>query len=281
MLKKDLPYITNCKKSRNPEKDWGIESVKAAGYPFDEPPEFYEEYDLRTNCPWWQVGDQGETGACVGFAVADSVLRWHFIKANRLAPNECLSVRYLWMASKETDEFSDRPTTFIECRGTSIKAALAIAYKYGVVLEDEMPFGSGKLYDDDESKFYAIAAKRRITSYFNLGTDVSNWRRWIYNHGPIATRLDLDQSWINLALSETEDTATTLNRKLGRLDVYGEPFPECGHACALVGYTKDRFIVRNSWGLDWGDNGYAYATDDYAKKAFTEVYGVVVEGFPA
>lgn len=281
MLKKDLPYITNCRKSRNPEKDWGIESVKAAGYPFEEPPEFYEEYDLRTACPWWAIGDQGETGACVGFAVADSVLRWHFIKANRMKQNECLSVRYLWMASKETDEFSDRPTTFIECRGTSIKAALAVAYKYGVVLEEDMPFESGKLYKDDESKFYAIAARRRITSYFNLGVDVSNWRRWIYNHGPIATRLDIDQSWLNLAPSADEDAATTLNRKLGRLDVYGEPFPECGHACALVGYTKDRFIVRNSWGPGWGDNGYAYATDDYAKKAFTEVYGVVVEELTA
>jgi len=24
----------------------------------------------------------------------------------------------------------------------------------------------------------------------------------------------------------------------------------------LVGYTSDAYIVRNSWGEDWGENGY-------------------------
>jgi hypothetical protein len=244
----------------------------------DEPPEFQVNCDLRVGRPWWGIGDQEETGACVGFAVADSVLRWHFIEAKRMNENECLSVRYLWMASKETDEFSERPTTFIECRGTSIKAALAIAYKYGVVMEEDMPFTIGKLYKDDESKFYAIAAKRRITSYFNLGNDASNWRRWIYNHGPIAVRLDLDQSWFDLIKLDNEDAATENHRKLGRLDEYCGAFPECGHACALVGYTQDRFIIRNSWGENWGDGGFAYATDEYATKAFTEAYGVIVDG---
>jgi C1A family cysteine protease len=30
------------------------------------------------------------------------------------------------------------------------------------------------------------------------------------------------------------------------------------HAMLVVGYTKDAFIVRNSWGTAWGDNGYCY-----------------------
>ena len=28
------------------------------------------------------------------------------------------------------------------------------------------------------------------------------------------------------------------------------------HAMTLVGYNEDGFIVRNSWGEDWGDHGY-------------------------
>jgi C1A family cysteine protease len=33
-----------------------------------------------------------------------------------------------------------------------------------------------------------------------------------------------------------------------------------GHAVALVGFNDDRrvFIVRNSWGASWGDQGYFY-----------------------
>jgi hypothetical protein len=38
---------------------------------------------------------------------------------------------------------------------------------------------------------------------------------------------------------------------------------ECGgdddcHAMGIVGFTSDYWIVRNSWGSDWGDDGYVY-----------------------
>jgi len=35
---------------------------------------------------------------------------------------------------------------------------------------------------------------------------------------------------------------------------------EGGHAISIVGYddTKQAFIIRNSWGEDWGENGFAY-----------------------
>jgi C1A family cysteine protease len=44
---------------------------------------------------------------------------------------------------------------------------------------------------------------------------------------------------------------------------------------ALVGYTPEGFIVRNSWGVEWGDCGFGYASNAYAG-AFTEAYGVTL-----
>ena len=30
-----------------------------------------------------------------------------------------------------------------------------------------------------------------------------------------------------------------------------------GHAMVIVGYNNEGFIIRNSWGINWGDEGYS------------------------
>ena len=253
-------YILNCLPSRNTENDWPMESAEEAGMLAEAaiPP----SKDLRE--AWWKVGDQGATGSCVGWATADSVLRWHYVKAGRLEENALLSVRFIWMAAKETDIFTSRPTTFIERDGTSLKAALDIARKYGVVPDSTLPFAGGALYGGSTYAFYVLAAQRRIASYFNLGKNPAHWCRWIAANGPILTALKVDDTWYEATEND------------GNLDVYKEDTAGGGHAVALVGYTKDRFIVRNSWSTSWGDGGFAYASQAYAKAAFIEAYGVML-----
>lgn len=71
--------------------------------------------------------DQEDIGSCAGWAVADSLLRWHFTKTNRISPPGTLSIRFIWMAARETDEFLQRPSSFLEDDGTSLKAERASA----------------------------------------------------------------------------------------------------------------------------------------------------------
>jgi len=252
--------ILNCVPSRNTQNDWLYEHATAArGKTKASLP---SSKDLRAS--WWRIGNQGDTGACVGWAAADSVLRWYIVKAGKLKPSERLSVRFLWMASKELDIWTSHATTFLEGSGTSIKTALDVARKYGLVKDSVLPF-NGKLSRLDEEQFYALAANLKIASYYNLvkGNKLENIKKWLVQHGPVLTRLDCDKTWDNISAK-------------GILDKYNKPDPDAGHAVAIVGYTKDHFIIRNSWGTAWGHKGFAYATPGYAEEAFQEAYGVLI-----
>ena len=257
--KRQPKRILNVEPSPKTDEDWTFSTAQEADV-LASAPSIPSSKDLRA--AWWKVADQGSTGSCVGWATADSVLRWHFVQNGRIAQEELLSPRFIWMASKETDPFNTRPTTFIEAEGTSLKAALDIARKFGVVRDRTLPFRTGRLYGGQASTFYALAAQLKILAYFNLGTSQTNWRIWLATKGPILTRLNVDDTWYD----------ATVNG--GNLDDYLPDTTRGGHAVALVGYTSTRFIVRNSWGTDWGDDGFAYASLGYAAEAFTEAYGV-------
>jgi len=253
-------FVLNCIPSLSPEQDWTFGDAASAGIvdTARTPP---PAKDLRA--AWWKIDNQGRTGACVGYSAAYGVLRWHYVKENLIDKKTRPSARFIWMANKETDEITNYPTTFLDSDGTQTKLALRVAQKYGCVPDKILPM-DGPLTSLSRAKFYTIASRYRIASYHNLGNNLDEWRHWLAFNGPILTRLGVDRTWNNA----TENS--------GRLDQYMPNTVRGGHAVCLVGYTQDHFIVRNSWGTQWGHKGFAYASNEYAQEAFTEAYGAVV-----
>lgn len=260
-------FVLNCHASSGTETDWQFADAAKASI-VTEPTAIPDRVDLRR--PWWEIRNQEKTGACVGFATADGVLRWLYTKKAIIKKTDRPSPRFIWMANKETDDLTRYPTTFLEPAGTTTKSALSIAQRYGCVLEHMLPM-TGRLSPLKAGVFFSIAAQFRITAYFNLRMsssdehDLDSWRSWIARVGPVLTRLDTDDTW---------HRATATN---GQLKNYNKLKTRGGHAICLVGYTKTHFIVRNSWGTDWGDKGFAYASNEYANEAFTEAYGATMD----
>lgn len=255
--------ICNLIPSRDTEGDWSVDQALTAGA-LRAPAALPSKVDLRQ--VWWAVGDQGSTGSCVGWATADGLMRYLLVKAGRLDKGQLLSPRFVWMASKETDEFMARPETFIEEAGTSLKAAMDIARKYGVVVDSMLPFKINTLmYVGSENDLYAAASTRRAANYFNLRKNLPQWKSWIANSGPILAGVGVDATWDNAASTK------------GKLDQFQPATVRGGHAVCIVGYTADRFIIRNSWGTAWGDKGFGYASPAYINDGFfAESYGATL-----
>ena len=136
----------------------------------DEPPP--SERDLRAGRPWFKVQDQGQTGSCVGFALADSVMRWQLVERKRLAPTQRLSARFIWMASKEIrgqrlgpEEW--RPSTFLEEAPTDAKDALDVVRRYGAVTAPMLPW-DGRLNRGPVERFFDRGREFRIAAYHSL-----------------------------------------------------------------------------------------------------------------
>ncbi len=263
-------------------QDWGIIDAYQANPPLtalEEHEKIPDSLNLSEDVggnkkTWWAIVEQGKNHSCVGWAVAD-LLRWHFVDAGYLEQDMKLSARYIWMAAKETDEINNRPTTFIENEGSTIKAALDVARKYGIVTESFFSSEGNGAYQGSASEFYARAANLKISSYFNLINEseipkeykFTVWRTWLYYNGPIIVRINMDGIWCDNGEGKQRFDLTDYDEA----DIRG------GHSILLTGYTTEGdFIVRNSWGTKWGNDGYALVSESYADKAFDEAYGVCI-----
>jgi hypothetical protein len=272
---KDRVRVLNCAPSRIRPED--VDPTYGT-HPLEDI--FPEKVDLRKS--WWDIGNQGETGSCVGWAVADSVLRWHFVEAGRLPEEKHLSARFMWMAAKETDDDTREPTTFIEYAETKIEAGLKIAKTFGIVDEDTLPFSPTVMYAGDVADFYNRASQFKIADYKSLLApneesilDSNLVCKWLAENkqqggGPIVVRMGTDPAFISAkkdsSILERFDAREAASRK--------------DHCAALIGYytegDKKFFILRNSWGPEWGDDGYAYLSKEYLEAAVQEAWHVKI-----
>jgi C1A family cysteine protease len=169
------------------------------------------------------------------------------------------------MGSKE-DDVLWRPSSFIDSWGTYVKDALDFCRKYGAVNMSQWGGSSAKTYTGSYNTFYANASNMKIAAYWNLGgANPSGWKDWLANNGPVVVRFDMDRQFERVGTSQV----VTLDNFV--------PGSGKGHAVCLVGYRLDgSFIVRNSWGKYWGDGGHVYVTENYARAAFDEAYGITL-----
>ncbi|XP_059150964.1 cathepsin O-like [Physella acuta] len=200
--------------------------------------ESHQKLNLPSKVDWRDkhvvnpVLDQETCGACWAFSTVETIESMFAIQNRSMPPH--LSVQ----------ELIDCDFTNQGCSGGDITSACIWAYNNGVAYEEDYP-----LKDKTETcKQLEPSAKRvhlKSCSSYHYVNQETKILDLLANHGPVAVSVD----------------ATTWHNYIGGI-IQFHCSQNINHAVQIVGYdlTGDvpYYIIRNSWGSNFGDKGYVY-----------------------
>lgn len=133
---------------------------------------------------------------------------------------------------------------------------------YGACEESLWPYDPSKVTVKPTDESYQEALSRRITEY-RLITDVQAMVQALSDNQPVVFGVTIypDFMWLNVV----NDVVS----------MPGENEPDIGaHAMCAIGYDLDKklFLVKNSFGTEWGNQGYCWIPFEYIEQYQSEVW---------
>jgi len=199
-----------------------------------------EVVDLRPQCP--VIYDQGMLGSCTANAANASV---QFMMMKQKGRHFIPSRLFTYYETRKLEGTADTDS------GASLTDTVKVLREIGVPPESEWWYNVSAFTAPPPRKVVADAAKLKVDRYLQLRNwNILELKSCLADGNPFVFGFTVYESF------ESPEVAKT-----GMV-----PFPDRGedqlggHAVLAVGYDdkKGMFIVRNSWGTDWGLKGYFY-----------------------
>jgi len=226
----------------SPNYSPGSNVLNALDIPSDLPMEF----DLSEFLP--PVDSQGSMGSCTSWAIS------YYMKSMQEGIEDGVTVRL-------SPAYTYNQISQGICGGTALVETLEILKEQGVSSWSSFPYSDTDCTTQPDTTVQEEAAENKISDYKGLSGEnmVDEMKTLLTQQTPIII-------------------STTISKEFGRPDASGEAayrehvinYSETGcHAMLVVGYNnlQNAFKVVNSWGTDWGNNGFVWI--DY--KAFENV----------
>lgn len=229
--------------------------------------EFNQEYPLHFRLWTSPVKNQNSKQTCVSYAL--STMKEIQDYYDTMTKNN-YSTSYIYVLRQDGQTTGD---------GMYIDLALDNMRTMGVVPYSMMPDN----LDIDEAKDISKKAlknqrlleegKKHCIANYAKANSIEEIKYSLYvNHSPVPIGIMVYESFFD----------TTSNGIVHSVDAKSEKYYG-GHCMLIVGWTrighKNYWVVQNSWGTDWGDNGYCYMPMNY--EAIVEQYAVFdVQDYP-
>ena len=231
-----------------------------------------ESVDLRNN--FSRVKNQGQQGSCLSFTLT-SIFEYMM----RICKQEdCdLSEAFLYYNARNLDENESVNND----NGSRFHPSIESLSKYGIALEKYWPYNDSVYNTRPSEEAYKDAATRKLIKALNVERSVAAIKSALSDGYPVAASFTLYPSfnqngpYIQMPTREEMEESASCEEsvsfpfwkknKTKENDGDDDMSRHARHAMTIVGFSDDlqMFLVRNSWGEDWGDKGYCYIPYSY------------------
>jgi len=203
------------------------------------------EVDLRFGCP--PIQNQYNLGCCTGFGVS-------------------AAVQYDQLSQKDPDAFHPSEMfiyynareilgTIEQDSGAMIRDAIQSIGKIGACPIDLWPYDVNRFRERPPQPAYDSATKYVATMYSRVPQTLVDLKACLASNHPFVFGFTVYDGMMSTEVQQTG----ILNMPQPSEKMHG------GHCVMAVGYDDSiqRFIIRNSWGTEWGQKGYFTMPYDY------------------
>lgn len=204
------------------------------------------------------IRSQGAMGSCTAFAttaVMEAMSNVHGKEGERLSP------LFFYYAERKAMEEDGMAKATRKDTGAFMPLAAETAVKVGTTTEKMVPYADGKeglAYDATDAHF-AAAKDFKMKKKVNIKT-IPGMKSALANQKPFILAIILYDSFMTRTVMRTGEMMMPMRGE----EIQG------GHAVTAVGYddSKQAFLVRNSWGKEWGQGGYFWMPYEYFKPTY-------------
>ena len=207
-----------------------------------------EKMDLPKNFDYRELGgitevsSQGICGSCAVFSIVSLIEHYYFMKENELKK---FSEQQIIDCASDSDICSS---------GSSGWDILQYIEKNGIMEYENYPYISGDTGRKSKCRYKEKDVVTKISGYRMVNNPKPiNIKKYLYKYGPISAAINSDciEDYYYGIVDYSSSKC-------------GNSLDDVSHAVTIVGWDYDEetqtdyWIVRNSWGIDWGNEGYMY-----------------------